>query len=114
MAIRFYVKKSAYEYEITIFMATVKIVNLLETHAKTKGIQNWIFDIFLLCNIACYAFSFLVIILFVLIVICGLIGGDPWFLNVRRGLTTEELSKLKQGKWTEYNQSQTIDCPICL
>jgi hypothetical protein len=83
-------------------MATVKIVNLLETHPKVN-ISNWIFDIFLLCNIACYAFSFLIIILFVLIVICGLIGGDPWFLNVRRGLTPEELSKLKQGKWTEYN-----------
>ncbi|CAD8078609.1 unnamed protein product [Paramecium primaurelia] len=113
---RFYKQKSRFEYEMTIFLATVKVVNSFQAQSATGSIYiiicEWVFDLFLLCNALCYALSFCIIIIFVLIVIFGLIRGD--FPIVNRGLSPEELLKLTRKPWIEYQVPQQEDCPICL
>jgi Ring finger domain len=47
-------------------------------------------------NILCYASSFLVIIIFALVVLVGFMRGNPEFINPRRGLTDEEIGKIRQ------------------
>ncbi|CAD8181878.1 unnamed protein product [Paramecium pentaurelia] len=113
---RFYKQKSIFEYEMTIFLSTVKVVNSFQVQTSNGSIYiiicEWIFDLFLLCNALCYAISFFTIIIFVFIMIFGLIRGN--FPSFNLGLSPEELQKLTRKPWIEYQVIYQEDCPICL
>lgn len=70
------------------------------------------FNIFLFGNLLCYMLSFLLIIVFAVVVLVGFIRGDPEFINPRRGLNEEEMLTLKRFKWNQYQAKTCIDPPV--
>jgi hypothetical protein len=59
----------------------------------------------------CYFLSFLIIIIFALVLLVGFIRGDPELTNPRRGLTDPELEKLKRFKWPNQEDSKVQHPP---
>jgi hypothetical protein len=52
-----------------------------------KEIFNYFFLLFLCVNLLCYGISFIIIVVFALILLVGFIRGDHEFVDLRSGLS---------------------------
>jgi hypothetical protein len=127
--VRLFSKSSAYEFETLVLTSLIYLLNTMEetcdgdTNSAFGVFNKVLFYFFLLANVSYYAYSFLVIMIFGLVILFFILRGDndrPEFNLDTRGLRRRELEKLLEAKYgsmkrsDDENQSVDNTCSICL
>ena len=124
--LRFLQKSSMWEFETTVFMILVHILNYMDEDCLRvdpvlyESINYHLFYSFFLFNMSYYIFVLLIFIMFGCVLLYSTIQGvqQPNLRLNRRGLTLTELNRIPEMNFEEIQSQRTTDnagtCAICL
>ena len=96
---RLYINNTSYEYEATIILTLVKIINTLEGESYHEHLTFfdkiccYTFNIILISNLLTYIIAFLTIMIYFFFMFVGSMSGNQ-NINLNRGLTHMEIDSL--------------------
>ena len=96
---RLYINNTSYEYEATIILTLVKIINTLEGESYNEHLTffdkicYYTFNIILMSNLLTYIIAFLTIMIYFFFMFVGSLSGNQ-NINLNRGLTHMEIESL--------------------
>lgn len=124
--LRYCLKSKALEFECTIVMLSIYIMNILEKHGCELAnppafliMSQALFDIILLGNLAGYLAAIFVLIIFGIVLICHVMRGSRFgnFNISSGGLNDREMSYLYSKTYGEILDEELVTeatCSICM